>query len=49
MKTQLDCPCGQHLVGKNEDELVKNVRTHLKLAHPGHDYDRDEILELAYS
>ncbi|MFD4404766.1 DUF1059 domain-containing protein [Nocardia sp. NPDC058499] len=48
MKTQLNCPCGEHLTGANEDELVDNVRKHLAENHPGHDYTRDQILFMAF-
>ncbi|MGI5218593.1 DUF1059 domain-containing protein [Nocardia carnea] len=48
MKTQLNCPCGEHLTGANEDELVDVVRKHLAENHPGHDYTRDQILFMAY-
>lgn len=48
MKTQLNCPCGEHLTGANEDELVDNVRKHLTENHPGHDYTRDQILFMAF-
>ncbi|MCX0273716.1 DUF1059 domain-containing protein [Nocardia fusca] len=48
MKTRLNCPCGEHLTGATEDELVDVVRKHLTENHPGHDYSRDEILFIAY-
>ncbi|MGE4425537.1 MAG: DUF1059 domain-containing protein [Solirubrobacteraceae bacterium] len=48
MKTQLTCPCGEHIEGKDEDELVEKVKAHLTANHPGHDYSRDEILFMAY-
>lgn len=48
MKTRLTCPCGEHIVGTDEDELVARVRQHLAENHPGHDYSRDEILFMAY-
>ncbi|WP_083874676.1 DUF1059 domain-containing protein [Nocardia paucivorans] len=48
MKTRLTCPCGEHIVGADEDALVTKVRQHLTENHPGHDYSRDEILFMAY-
>lgn len=48
VKTRLNCPCGEHLTGATEDELVDVVRKHLTENHPGHDYSRDEILFIAY-
>ena len=48
MKTRLTCPCGEHIQGTDEDDLVTNVQEHLKANHPGHDYSRDEILFMAY-
>jgi predicted small metal-binding protein len=47
MKTKLECPCGVLITGKDEDELVANVRAHLAAEHPGHDYTREEILFIA--
>lgn len=48
MKTHLNCPCGEAMTGKDEDELVEVVQKHLADAHPGMDYGRDEILFMAY-
>lgn len=48
MKTQLTCPCGAHIVGEDEDDLVEKVRHHLATVHPGMEYDREEILFLAF-
>jgi hypothetical protein len=48
MKKHLICPCGEHIHGVDEDDLVKNVREHLAAAHPDHDYTRDEILFMAF-
>lgn len=46
-KRNLMCPCGEHIQGTTEDELVDNVNVHLKAEHPGHDYTRDQILFMA--
>jgi hypothetical protein len=48
MKTQLDCPCGEHIVGDNEDDLVEKVNQHLVQNHPGHEYSREQVLSMAY-
>jgi predicted small metal-binding protein len=48
MKTNLDCPCGEHLEGKDEDDLVEKAQEHLREKHPDHEYTRDQILFMAY-
>jgi hypothetical protein len=48
MKTRLDCPCGERLEGKDEDDLVEKARAHLKEKHPDHEYTREQILFMAY-
>jgi predicted small metal-binding protein len=48
MKTRLNCPCGEMITGKDEDDLVTLTQAHLKEKHPGMDYERDEILFIAY-
>lgn len=48
MKTRLLCPCGDYIVGVDEDDLVEKTKLHLAEAHPGMDYGRDQILFLAY-
>jgi predicted small metal-binding protein len=50
MKTNLHCPCGEHIVGKDEDELVEKAKEHLREKHPDlvDVYGRDEILFVAY-
>ena len=48
MKTHLNYPCGEAIVGKDEDELVDLTQKHLADAHPGMSYGRDEILFMAY-
>ncbi len=48
MKTHLNCPCGESISGKDEDELVELTQAHLASAHPGMQYDRDAILFMAY-
>lgn len=44
----LDCPCGEHIEGSTEDELVERVQAHLAAAHPDHQYTREQILFIAY-
>ncbi|MDT7770090.1 MAG: hypothetical protein QOI30_3100, partial [Mycobacterium sp.] len=48
VKTHLNCPCGEAITGKDEDELVDLTQAHLASAHPGLEYDRDAILFMAY-
>ncbi|HNM82990.1 MAG: DUF1059 domain-containing protein [Mycobacterium sp.] len=48
MKTHLNCPCGESIVGTDEDDLVDKTKQHLSEKHPGMDYSRDEILFIAY-
>jgi hypothetical protein len=48
MARQLNCPCGVRISGTDDDELVENAQAHLAAEHPGHEYDREEILLLAY-
>jgi hypothetical protein len=47
MQTELTCPCGERIVGKDEDDLVEKAQKHLKEKHPGHEYTREEILFIA--
>ena len=47
MKTHLNCPCGEAITGKDEDDLVEKAQKHLSEAHPGREYDRDAILFMA--
>lgn len=48
MKTTLTCPCGETIVGRDEDDLVERVRSHLRDRHPDHEYTREQILMMAY-
>jgi predicted small metal-binding protein len=47
VKTRIQCPCGETIVGKDEDELVELTNAHLKEQHDGRTYDRDMILMMA--
>ena len=50
MKTHLDCPCGEHIEGEDEDDLVEKALAHLREKHPdlADVYDREHILFMAY-
>ena len=48
MRTTLICPCGEHIKGVDEDDLVEKAQKHLAEAHPSHEYTRDEILFMAF-
>jgi predicted small metal-binding protein len=50
VKTQLTCPCGVHIEGADEDDLVEKVLAHLREEHPdlADTYGRAEILFMAY-
>ena len=47
MKTRIQCPCGETIVGKDEDELVELTNAHLADQHDGRTDDRDMILMMA--
>ncbi|GAB7005673.1 hypothetical protein JCM18899A_31460 [Nocardioides sp. AN3] len=47
-KTRLNCPCGVQISAEDEDGLVEQVQEHLKTAHPGMEYSREEILLVAF-
>lgn len=47
-KTRLQCPCGEFLQGKDEDDLVEQAQQHLRDRHPHLEYDREDILFMAY-
>ena len=48
MKKRMSCPCGEYIVGENEDDLVEKALRHLAERHPHLEYGRDEILFMAY-
>ncbi|MEJ2856350.1 MULTISPECIES: DUF1059 domain-containing protein [unclassified Saccharothrix] len=48
MKKNISCPCGERIVGEDEDDLVEKTQQHLRENHPGHEYSRDQILFMAY-
>ncbi|MFF2299336.1 DUF1059 domain-containing protein [Arthrobacter sp. NPDC058127] len=47
MKTRLTCPCGEHIQGDDEDDLVAKVQAHLQEVHD-RTYGREEILFMAF-
>ena len=47
-KTRLQCPCGEFLQGDDEDDLVTKAQAHLRDRHPHLEYDREDILFMAY-
>jgi hypothetical protein len=47
VKTRIQCPCGETIVGKDEDELVELTNAHLNEQHDGRTYDREMILMMA--
>jgi len=47
VKTRIQCPCGEIIVGADEDELVTKTNAHLYDQHDGRTYDREMILMMA--
>jgi hypothetical protein len=47
VKTRIQCPCGETIVGQDEDQLVELTNAHLQEQHDGRTYDRDMILMMA--
>jgi predicted small metal-binding protein len=48
VRRTLNCPCGTAITAADEDELVERTQEHLRVAHPGREYSREEILLLAW-
>ena len=46
----VSCPCGQHIEGETDDQLVENVQAHISTDHPElvGTYSREQILEMAH-
>lgn len=44
------CPCGERIIGTDDDELVLRAQEHLRTAHPemAGKYSREEILMFAF-
>jgi hypothetical protein len=49
-KVTLVCPCGERLVGEDDDDLVAKAYAHLAERHPDlvDEYTRDDILALSF-
>lgn len=49
-KTRLDCPCGEHIEGEDQEDLLSMTRRHLAEKHPQllDVYGREHILFIAY-
>jgi hypothetical protein len=47
VKTRIQCPCGETIVGQDEDSLVELTNAHLAEQHDGRTYDREMILMMA--
>jgi predicted small metal-binding protein len=37
----VDCPCGEHFEGSNDEDLLKQTRDHADQEHPGKYEDAD--------
>lgn len=48
MKKNLNCPCGVLIQGTDEDDLVEKAQEHLRETHPGLEYEREQILFMAF-
>jgi predicted small metal-binding protein len=49
MSKQVNCPCGETVVGESDDELVANVEQHIEAQHPDMvgTMSREQILGMA--
>lgn len=47
-RRNLRCPCGELIKGDSQDDLVAKAQAHLREAHEGREYSRNEILFMAY-
>jgi predicted small metal-binding protein len=49
MAKQVNCPCGETVVGENDDELVANAEAHMRDKHPEMvgTMSREQILGMA--
>ena len=47
-KRYVECPCGELLEGLDDDLLVAAVQEHLREKHEHLNYNREQILMLAY-
>ncbi|WUV51343.1 DUF1059 domain-containing protein [Nocardia vinacea] len=44
----MQCPCGEFLIGDDEDDLVAKAQRHLAEQHPDYQYTREQILFMAF-
>jgi hypothetical protein len=46
----VNCPCGAHVEGESDDQLVENVQAHIASDHPdmADKPSREQILEMAH-
>jgi predicted small metal-binding protein len=42
----IDCPCGHHLEGENDEELVQKAREHVDSDHPEMERTDEQLREL---
>jgi predicted small metal-binding protein len=51
MAKKVDCPCGETMRGRDDDELVANVEAHVRDKHPemAESMTRERILSMAAS
>jgi hypothetical protein len=49
MAKQVNCPCGETVIGETDDELVSNVEQHIQDRHPDMvgTMSREQILGMA--
>jgi len=47
VKTRIQCPCGETIVGQDEDELGDLTNAHLQEQHDGRASARDIVLMVA--
>ena len=49
MAKQVNCPCGETVIGETDDELVSNVEQHIQDRHPDMvgSMSREQILGMA--
>jgi hypothetical protein len=50
MAKQIDCPCGETVMGETDDELVANAESHISDMHPEMvgTRSREDILAMAH-
>ncbi len=50
MAQVVDCPCGEHVVGEDDNDIVAKVEAHVQEKHPDMvgTMDREQILAMAH-